>query len=197
MGRDGMDKLTEAFRNATASNGAPYEAIQLEKPASPRASSDRRLLAPNKDLEAGRRPSYESDNEPSEEEKPMTGASPPLQPRGSTRPLQKEGTSASFLFWVITNIVATLIIILANKQILSNPTLKGAPTLFVAYHFALTALTLHIASSSLLGAFERKPISPLAIAPLVVVFAAHTVVTNASLVRLLSLFAALLPQANA
>lgn len=172
----------EAWSILTRSNSPVPESsrLDIDRSPSPCFSHDSGLSArgPEKDL---RRTLYDADDSFDDEEKPLTGSAPMSRTAsGSTRPQQ--GGGASFLFWVIVNIVATLVIILANKHILSNPTLKGAPTLFVAYHFALTALTLHIASSSAVGAFERKPISPFAIAPLVVVFAAHTVVTNASLV---------------
>jgi hypothetical protein len=93
------------------------------------------------------------------------------------------GPSRGFVFWILVNCMATLAIVLANKRILSNPTMKGAPTLFVAYHFCLTSLTLLIASSRPVGAFERKAVPLLSILPLAVVFAGHTVITNWSLVR--------------
>lgn len=184
-----MDRLVSAIKDGVAGNekAAAYEAIQLEptppdsltsaSPGSQRRTSDTRIHVRDDDDE---------DNDKHDEEKTLTG--PPISSNASktgATDSAKEGTRASFIFWVLVNIVATLVIILANKQILSNPTLKGAPTLFVAYHFALTGLTLHIASSSLLNAFERKDIPALSIAPLVIVFAAHTVVTNASLVSLL------------
>ncbi len=54
--------------------------------------------------------------------------------------------------------------------------------LFVAYHFALTGLTLY--GASLIGAFEPKAAPILGVLPLAATFAAHTVITNWSLALL-------------
>lgn len=54
--------------------------------------------------------------------------------------------------------------------------------LFVAYHFALTGLTLY--GASLGGSFPLKKAPILGVLPLAAVFAAHTVVTNWSLALL-------------
>ncbi|KAM0754011.1 hypothetical protein T439DRAFT_378110 [Meredithblackwellia eburnea MCA 4105] len=89
---------------------------------------------------------------------------------------------ASFIFWIAVNVTATLLIVLVNKKVLSNPTLRGAPILFVAYHFMLTSITLQLSAWS--GAFEAKVAPLMALMPLAIVFAAHTVVTNWSLALL-------------
>ncbi|BFZ62485.1 hypothetical protein YB2330_003579 [Saitoella coloradoensis] len=105
----------------------------------------------------------------------------PTIPRSS--PKSPSVSRHSFIFWTATNILATLGIVFVNKRIFEDPKFRTTQTLFVAYHFALTAITMRI--TSFVGAFEpKRDITWWRILPLCVAFAASTVVTNLSLAYL-------------
>ncbi len=117
-----MDKVNSLWKSATAgleTEAEPeqkgYEAIKLEdiKDGAP-------LLKP----EQSGSPNPDGDDEEDEDEDDeldsgMAGA-PPI--------VVKPAISAfAFWFWIFINCAATLAIVLVNKIILANPTLKGAP----------------------------------------------------------------------
>lgn len=166
--------------SSPSSFSAAYNQINMEELSQ---AEDNSLLADAEAISHADLDPNDSDDDDSvlrDVEATIFKSQPPI-PISSDKP---EISRLAFFFWVGVNCIATLGIVLVNKQILGNPTLRGAPTLFVAYHFFLTSATLHIASSSFVGAFERK-ISPLVqLLPLAFVFAGHTVVTNWSLALL-------------
>lgn len=170
--------------SSPSSFSAAYNQINMEELSQ---AEDNSLLADAEAISHADLDPNDSDDDDSvlrDVEATIFKSQPPI-PISSDKP---EISRLAFFFWVGVNCIATLGIVLVNKQILGNPTLRGAPTLFVAYHFFLTSATLHIASSSFVGAFERK-ISPLVqLLPLAFVFAGHTVVTNWSLVSPPSFF---------
>ncbi|KAI5475243.1 Multidrug resistance efflux transporter EmrE [Pseudohyphozyma bogoriensis] len=174
---------------ATLTAKAEYEPIQLDELDGAHPAEDKALLTDDENAQvpdatgAGAAPEQQREWQRGSVVVPMSpGMSMARKPAGEND--EQNGSRAAFFFWIAVNCLATLGIVLANKQILSNPTLRGAPTLFVAYHFFLTSVTLHVASSGLVGAFERKSAPILALLPLAFVFAGHTVVTNWSLALL-------------
>lgn len=113
-----MDKVNSLWKSATAgleTEGEPeqkgYEAIKLEdiKDGAP-------LLKPG----VGSSPRFdEEEDEEDELDSGMAGAPPIVVKPAISR--------FAFWFWIFVNCAATLAIVLVNKIILANPTLKGAP----------------------------------------------------------------------
>lgn len=95
----------------------------------------------------------------------------------------ERGSKHNFFLWVTVNFLATVVLVFANKRLLSHPALRGAPVLFVAYHCFLTGVTLAFVSIPRIGLFQRKDMALKDVMPLAVVFAVHICVTNWSLVR--------------
>lgn len=118
-----MDKVNSLWKSATAGlegEGEPeqkgYEAIKLEdiKDGAP-------LLKP--DQGTSPRPDGQDNDDDDEDDDEldsgMAGA-PPIVVKPAISPF-------AFWFWIFVNCAATLAIVLVNKIILANPTLKGAP----------------------------------------------------------------------
>ena len=114
-----MDKVSTLWKSATAGleteaepESKGYEAIKLEdiKDGAPLLKPG----SPNPDVH------YEDEDEDDEGlDSGMAGA-PPIVMKPAISPF-------AFWFWIVVNCAATLAIVLVNKIILANPTLKGAP----------------------------------------------------------------------
>jgi solute carrier family 35 protein E3 len=88
----------------------------------------------------------------------------------------------AFLFWSIMQCLATVTLVWSSKRVFVAPGTMGAPTLLVAYHFALTAVMLHTAST--VGALQRALVPWIDVLLLSLLLAGQTVVTNWSLALL-------------
>ncbi|KAK4703279.1 hypothetical protein P7C70_g2938, partial [Phenoliferia sp. Uapishka_3] len=169
-----MDRITTVLPKWSASPklGAGYEPVALTTFSSEGQQSNGEPT----DLEAGletEETEHFLDDEDDEDDQDILDDAVTIPP-----PVNR----MSFVFWVAVNIVATIAIVLVNKKVLVNPNLKGAPILFVAYHFFLTGCTLQLAAVA--KAFEARSAPLFEILPLASVFAMHTVVTNWSLALL-------------
>lgn len=172
-----MERVLRVFGSESGKQEAGYEPLQLDELADSRVSTDTAVRI---------------GTAATDDDDAMSTSPPP--------PISR----AAFAFWIGVNVAATLSIIFANKLVLSSGRLSGSKTLFIAYHFALTGLTLQLAA--VLKALPAKAAPVLAILPLALIFAARTslplaplpaadgpilhtdtVVTNWSLVHPLSL----------
>lgn len=68
-----------------------------------------------------------------------------------------------------------------NKTIFSDPAFRQCQLSFVAFHFAITWVTLHLASRPIIGAFAPARTSVLGILPLTIAMGANVVLMNLSL----------------
>lgn len=71
--------------------------------------------------------------------------------------------------------------VFVNKRIFEDQALRHAQVTFAALHFAVTAGTLYVASTSRISMFQRKRVPVLEILPLALAMIASVVLTNASL----------------
>ncbi|KAF2161956.1 hypothetical protein M409DRAFT_27682 [Zasmidium cellare ATCC 36951] len=88
-------------------------------------------------------------------------------------------------FWIAAgvNSLSTVGIVFTNKLLFTNPSLRHIQVLFAAFHFTLTYLFLHLASTPHLPfrLFTPKPFPFLTILPLALAMIGNVVLMNASL----------------
>ncbi|EXJ80667.1 hypothetical protein A1O3_06951 [Capronia epimyces CBS 606.96] len=107
--------------------------------------------------------------------------------RGTQTPVPEPRTSregamdGKTMRWIIVNILATVAIVHVNKTIFSDPALRQCQLGFVAFHFAMTWITLHVASRPAVGVFSPARTSVLALLPLTVAMGANVVLQNLAL----------------
>jgi hypothetical protein len=120
-----MDKVNSLWKSATAgleTEAEPeqkgYEAIKLEdiKDGAPLLRPEQ-TTSPNPNKPEG-------DNDDDDEDDDLDDELNDILPPAPAKPAI---SAFAFWFWIFVNCAATLAIVLVNKIILANPTLKGAP----------------------------------------------------------------------
>ncbi|WXC44746.1 hypothetical protein SNK03_004482 [Fusarium graminearum] len=84
-------------------------------------------------------------------------------------------------FWIIVNIVATVLIVFTNKAIFDDDNLKFIQLSFAAFHFTTTWLVLWVISRERFAFFTPKNVSITQMLPLSVVMTLNIIFPNLSL----------------
>ncbi|KAJ4516500.1 hypothetical protein HRR83_001834 [Exophiala dermatitidis] len=105
--------------------------------------------------------------------------SPGPNPGGRTT--EKGSLDGKTIKWIIVNVAATVGIVYINKSIFSHPSFRQCQLSFVAFHFAITWITLYLASRPAVGAFTPVKTSLMDILPLTIAMGGNVVLQNLSL----------------
>ncbi|KAF7185427.1 Solute carrier family 35 member E3 [Pseudocercospora fuligena] len=97
---------------------------------------------------------------------------------GSIQKLHKRETA---LFWIVINVLATVVIVFVNKAIFDDKKLGSIQISFATFHFLMTWLGLRILSLDRFAFFEPEKVSVTQVAPLSLAMTLNVIFPNLSL----------------